>query len=246
MNKTDFFLEEKKVGNHNNHTNSRLMDRDRKEAAAEQAFADGDYEQCITLCEEVIILRSCPHAMNSYIVRSLIRLGRIRDAFNSVKIAGSSFHWYSILRELERYFTTTKNSSLLHNVQDIFDLFQFRIQERSFRADFDLVNTFYGSFTVQYIEEDLILYRYHDDFNWRGAKCSFLTDKIYTTQNDIRNKLSIKPEWNALTHVTTLSISSPALVVRGCAQPSKEYSGFGTQYIIPTSVPIRRISTREF
>lgn len=92
-----------------------------------------------------------------------------------------------------------------------------------------------------YVTECRQLYRYtsgnHDSI--------YFTDTEYPTAEAARDALSVRPEWNAMTHIVSYILHPPAFILSGQARALPGYSGGGNQLIVPLTAPKTQIYMRE-
>jgi RHS repeat-associated protein len=97
------------------------------------------------------------------------------------------------------------------------------------------------------LTSDKIFYRYHGVNNRTGKKFSFLTEKLYSSEDVLRKKLAIKKEWGVdITHVTTHEVPKGTWVSEGiAASQGKGYPGGGKQIVISNMPKTWKIKTKR-
>ncbi len=199
----------------------------------EQLYKEEQYEECTSYCLNLQAKHRHPYIGGCKINMSLIRLERYIEASGTQRYITSSLgFWLPIL-------VTYRDHSYEKKIYDLYDVAVdfINMMIHNGKIIIQFPNSFICCrFSVEYIKNDITLFRYHDDRNPYGNIASYMTNQKFDTREVAREKLSILPEWNDVEFRTEIIVRAPTLVIVG------ETDSGTTQYVISKKTPITRVA----
>ena len=98
-----------------------------------------------------------------------------------------------------------------------------------------VINSFAGrQYKNRQLSQDTIMYKYHDIDNRTGQKVTWLTNKKYNNEGDLRKDLAIRKDWGVeITHVSQFKVPKGTWVSEGkAASQGQGYPGGGYQAVV--------------